>query len=539
MELTPNDLAAVDAAYWAELRRIKLQKGYWSFEKRQYLREPMQATVRRMCYMKGTQGGWTELEINKSLHGMIFRRYSRGVLYLFPTTDDIRDFSKARFGPLISANPKTIGRYVQNTDTASLKRVHDAFLYLRGGTLSRHIEADARESAKLRGISVDRCVFDEVDLMDQDAVAKARGRMGDSEVKEEVYISNPTIPDYGIAAVFEKSDQRHWFRKCSCGEFTCAELEFPACVKYGKDGTGYIACKKCGREVLPDPGEWVVSDREKSAYMHGYRWSQLSSYQNDPGEILSEYTDPPDGNLADVVRLRLGLPYVAAEDRLTKAEVLACCSHYGQLNSHKGPCAMGVDCQKPKRVVIGIRSGMDQYTVLRTLPYPDSNWNGLIDLIKRFNIKSAVIDIRPYEDSAREFQKKAAKHGCRTFLCEYSESTPLGSMYNVKTGICKVNRTEVLDSTHRIVTTPGQLLLPRNDSPEIKEFAEQMCATAKVLETNKRTRQNVYRYRKIGKDDYRHAFNYFILAASGGKVAISSENRQPRQTHAINNYARV
>ena len=184
MELTPENIASVDAAYWAELRKIKLQKGFWSFEKRPYLKEPMQSTVRRMCYMKATQGGFTELEVLKSLHGMIHRIYERGVLYLMPTTDDVRDFSKARFGPLISANPKTIGRYVQNTDTASLKRVHDAFLYLRGGTLSRHIEADARESTKLRAISVDACKFDELDLMDMDAVGKAKGRMGDSELKE-------------------------------------------------------------------------------------------------------------------------------------------------------------------------------------------------------------------------------------------------------------------------------------------------------------------------------------------------------------------
>jgi hypothetical protein len=520
MELTPQDIAQVDAAYWANLNRIRLQKGVWSFDRRQYLVEPMQATCRRLCFMKGTQGGFTELEVNKSLHGMIFRRYPRGVLYLFPTTDDVREFSKARFAPLISANPTAIGRYVRNTDTASLKRVGDAFLYLRGAVLSHHLEVDARESSKMRAISVD----------------KAKGRMGDSEVKEEVYISNPTLPDYGIANVFAESDQRHWFRKCaSCGEFTCAELEFPGCVKYRGDGTGYIACKKCGCEVTPSPGEWVPSERENTAYMQGYRWSQLSSYQNDPGEILADYTDPPGGNLADIVRLRLGLPYVAAEDRLTTAEVLGCCGDYPQLNSHPGPCAIGIDCQKPKRVVIGIRSGRDQYRILRVAGF--SEWNDISDMARRFNVKSGVVDIRPYEDAARAWQKAMR---FRVYLCEYSESTPLGSTENDKTGIAKVNRTEIMDATHRLVTTPGQLVIPRR-CPEIEEFATQMCATAKVLEMNKRTRQSVYRYRKLGRDDYRHALNYFYLAASGNKIGIASigHHRRKRQTHAKSNYAKV
>jgi hypothetical protein len=543
MEFTPNDLAQVNPAYWSELSRIKLQKGYWSFEKRQYLREPMESEVRRRCFMKGTQGGFTEMEVNRSLHQMIFGRCPRGVLYLFPTTWDVSEFSKARFGPLIAANPHSMGKYVQNTDTTSLKKVGESFLFLRGGTLSTHLEAGANEASKLRSISVDKVVFDELDLMDPDAIEKAKGRMGDSDVKEEVYISNPTLPDFGIANVFEKSDQRHWFRKCnSCNEWTCAEIEFPNCVKYKHDGTGYIACKKCGNEVFIDDGQWVAAIRDNSAYMHGYRWSQLSSYRNDPGEILKEYNDPPDGNLGDVIRLRLGLPYVAVEDKLRESDVLECCGDYPMFDSHAGPCAMGIDCQKPKRYLIGIRTGQDKYQLLRMGYFddtsnPDPDWYTALDLVRRFHVKSCIVDIRPYEDSARVFQRKALKLGCKVYLCEYMESTPLGSMYNDSTGIVKVNRTEIHDATHRMVTTRGKMTIPRR-SPEVLVFAKQVSACAKVLETNKKTKQQVYRYRgKIGgPDDYRHCLNYFYLAASGGKVGMSRETgeRTHRQRQAIN-----
>jgi len=321
MELTPQDIAGTDAAYWATLNRIKLQKGVWSFDDRPYLVEPMQARLmdapRRRCFMKATQGGFTEQQVCETLWGLRYGYYKRGVLYLFPTTDDVREFSKARFGPLIKANPLAIGQFVQDTDTAALKRVGDAFLYLRGGTLSTHLEVDARESTKLRGISVDKVVYDELDLMDPDVMTKAQGRMGDSDVREEVYISNPTLPDFGIAAVFARSDQRHWFRRCGCGEWTCAELEFPNLIGKDEAGKGYIACKKCGKAVGISPGEWVAQEPSKSDYMWGYRWSQLSSAQNDPAEILEQYENPPNDNRADIVRLRLGLPFVSAEDKLT------------------------------------------------------------------------------------------------------------------------------------------------------------------------------------------------------------------------------
>jgi hypothetical protein len=521
-------MLAANPAYWAEHSPIKLQKGYWSFDKRRYLLEPMSSTARKKAYMKATQGGFTELEVNSSMHGMIHGRYPRGVLYLFPTANDIGAFSQSRFGPLIDANPRTIGRFVKSTNSTHLKQVGDAFLYLRGGTLPKTLDFNAREAAALRGIAVDKVVYDEEDIMDPECVMKARQRMGDSTIKEEVHISNPTIPGYGIDKHFQESDQRYWFRQCDCGYHFSAVLEFPGCVKYRKDGTGYVACPKCGRETFADSGSWVPQNKEASDRLHGYQWSQLDSYQNDPGEILEEYTDPPEGNLGDVVRLRIGLPYVAAEDRLTQAEVLACCSDTGQLSSHAGPCAMGIDCQKPKRIVIGARTGRESYSIFRVLGHADSSWDKVYDLVRKFNIKSTVIDIRPYEDAARQCQRKLRRMGVSTYLCEYSDSTPLGWQFNNRTGIAKVNRTEILDLSHRTVTTPGQLVLPRR-CPEILEFAKQMCNTAKVYDA----RAGIYRYRKLAADDYRHALNYFLLAASSGRVGMASmAYRQARQTHA-------
>ena len=317
--------------------------------------------------------------------------------------------------------------------------------------------------------------------------------------------------------------------------WTCAELEFPDLVARDDKGNGYIACKKCGRPVGLSPGLWVPSEPGNSHYMWGYRWSQLSSATNDPWEILQEYQDPPDGNLADVMRLRLGQPFVYAEDKLTVGQVLACCGTNPQLQSHVGPCAMGVDVRKHKNVVVGIRTGKERYRILRVARVED--WQDILAMARRFNVKSCVVDIRPYEDSARQFQKAAR---FKTWLCEYSESTPVGTQYHDQTGIVKVNRTEVLDATHRLVATEGMLEIPMN-CPEVKQFAIECASIAKIEEINRRTRQQIFRYHKLDSapDDYRHALNYFYLAASGGKIGVaSSRGRRSRPTHAINEYAR-
>jgi hypothetical protein len=57
-----SDLADSSAAYWAgRLKEIKLQTGMFSFDNHEYQIEPMNVRVRRTCYMKGTQGGFSEL----------------------------------------------------------------------------------------------------------------------------------------------------------------------------------------------------------------------------------------------------------------------------------------------------------------------------------------------------------------------------------------------------------------------------------------------------------------------------------------------
>ena len=556
MDLTPNDIASVDAGYWATLNKIRLGACIFSFDNHEYQIEIIRSDARRICFMKARQAGITEIFVLKTLHGLIYGYFSQGVLYLFPDADTVQDFSKARFNPLILANYKTIGQYVKSagkgTDTASLKKIHDAFLYLRGATLSQKI-SEVNESAKLKGIPVDCVIYDEVDHMSKDAIAKARGCMGHSLVKKEVFISNPLVPGEGIDEIFSKSDQRFWYRKCRfCNQKTCAELYFmddpEKCVGIRDDGTGFISCRNCGKELLIDwkekdkdgndiyTSEWVPQVPSNSDFMHGYRWSQLTSVFNDPAEILRDFREPPENNLADVYRLRLGLPYIAAEDRLTLADVYNCCNNDSMYPNHSGPCAMGVDVGIVKHIVIGIKINKDQYQILKVINFSGlSAWNEIHDLARRFNVKSAVIDIRPDMDIVRKFQ---ADEPYPIFLCEYSNNPAYTRTWDIKRGIVKDYRTALFDATHRMVVTPGMLTIPRR-SPEIEEFAKQMCNAYKLLETHKKTGAKEYRY-KGDKEHYRNALNYFLLAASRSAPARADGfPMKHTQTDVISEYVRT
>jgi hypothetical protein len=489
-----------------ESNNIQLACGPFTTVGHEYQLEPMQSTKQKRCVKKATQGGWTEIEVGRTLHGQIHGHLPLGTLYLFPTDVIVSDFSSSRFDPLIRDNP-CIGEHVTATDRVGLKRVGKGYLYLRGARLSQKIGGLEKHGAQLTSIPVDKVVFDERDFMDDLAIDKALSRMGHSLVKEEVYLGNPTIPGFGIDKLYQDSDQRHWMIKCrKCHKETCLEEEFPACVKINKEGRAYRACVHCAAEIYQHEGEWVP--KHPGREMAGWWWSQLNSMYVDPGDILKAFNNPPRGNISDVYRLMLGRAHIAEEERLTLANVYNCCdNNQAMLTGSRGPCAMGVDVGLKLYVVIGQRLNMKQHRLIKTARV--SEWNDVHDLAKKFGVRNAVIDWKPEIHKSREFQKNKRYE---VFLCDYSETLGIGKKWDLKTGMVKVNRTEIMDETHSLVTTPGELALPRLCS-EMRLYAEEMCNTAKIQETDEVTGAQVYRYRKLGDDHYRHATNYYKLAA--------------------------
>ena len=100
-----RDMMKVNAGYWADQWGIKLQAGPFTFKGFEYQIEPMSFLGRRLCYLKARQCfGATTSEVLKDLHGMIMGKYKLGVAHIFPNMDEVGDFSKSIFKPLIAAN---------------------------------------------------------------------------------------------------------------------------------------------------------------------------------------------------------------------------------------------------------------------------------------------------------------------------------------------------------------------------------------------------------------------------------------------------
>ena len=469
--------------------------------------------ARRQCYKKAAQMGFTELNILKTMHGLIYGRYPQGVLYLFPTQNDVTDFSKSRFTSLIVDNPEEIGGHVKDTDAVSIKRIRRSMLYLRGARSTGRIEGIKKTSSQLKSIPVDRLTADEVDEMEPAMIDLALERMGHSAVKEEAYLSTPSIPDFGIDRLYQQSDQRVWEIKCNhCGSGSVLEIEFPNCLLELSDGRTVRACKKCKQEIFPKDGRWVAQYPDRSKDLVGWRISQLNSAFVDPGAILKAFNDPPNGNIAEVYNSKLGMAYISAENRLTVNDVYLCCGQDPLQTKDPGPCAMGVDVGNVLHVVVAFKPRDEVLQVCYMARV--STFNDVHDICKRFNVAFCVADKEPETRAAKEW---AASENFPVFLCDYAPISS-GRQWDDKEKLLKVHRTETLDEVHHVITSPGRLVLPRR-CEEVEEFARELSQIAKVLEEDQETGSREYRYRKLGEDHYYHALNYLILAAS--KIGLS------------------
>ncbi|MFC1891861.1 phage terminase large subunit family protein [Thermodesulfobacteriota bacterium] len=462
----------------------------FTYDRHEYLIEPYRDTHPHQVELKAAQLGLTTKAMLRALYACRYRNF-RGALYLFPSRTDVLDFSRSRVTPLIDENPD-IASWLKDTDSAGLKKVWNSFLYLRG----------MQSKVGLKSIPVDYVIFDELDEAKQNAVDMAMERMGHSEFKEVLKLSNPTLPDYGIDKAFQGTDQRYWLLRCEkCGEFTCLEDTFPDCL-ITVNGQVIRACHKCKSELNPSIGHWVAK-KPGVIDKRGYHYSQLFSYFIDPGDILHQFRTS--NNLTDFYNLKIGNAYVEAENRLSVQEVLALCGSDGIVSEDKGPCYMGVDQGKNLHVVVGKKHPQKSGKIVHLGVYKD--WNDLDRLMRIFNVNRCVVDALPETRNARAF---AEKYKGKVFLNYYNEHQKGSYKWNEKELIVSCNRTESLDASHREVMD-SSIVLPKH-CDIVKTFAEHLHNVAKKLEEDEETGSKRYIYVKLGSDHFRHALNYETIA---------------------------
>ncbi len=505
----------VSPVHWIEQSQIKLANGeVYAFDERPYLIGVLNSRARLKCVRKARGLGFSETEILGSIHGLAVGRYKQGVQYVFPTDTDMRKFVQSRFNVVLKKNPQTLGKLVRDTDTTYFKRVGEGNLFMDGGGFNVAIQGLQKYTTTFIGTQVDKAVIDELDMFDtaNEVIQAAQTSMMNSECKEITALSNPSIPNYGIDLLFQKSNQNWWYRQCRCGELTSPDKEFPNLI----DRKG-CHCIKCG-DVLPFRGKWIsdvplndlIGPNAKN--WEGYHISDLNAPKVEPFTILEQWQDKSDANQEKVNKFSLGLPFMPRMNTLTLTEVYDCCGIYPEYDRFEGPCAMGVDVGGSSgfHVVLGYRTGKDSFEVLRTDCL--ENFEDVEVLGHRFGVKNCVCDMLPEPTYARKFQRGAS---FRVWLNLYNTQNPVDEVvWNQGDRGVKTFRNYIFDTSHRVVADK-RVKLPRR-SRKMEEFARQYVVPVKIPDVN---RQNVFKYFSPSSNDhFRNAMNYFLLAAQTARL---------------------
>jgi len=251
--------------------------------------------------------------------------------------------------------------------------------------------------------------------------------------------------------------------------------------------------------------------------MVGWWISQLNSAYVEPSAILKAYQE--NNNPTEFYNSKLGMAYIAAENRLSISDVYAACGQDAMLVKESNPCAAGIDVGATLHVVIGFKPRERTLEICHLARV--SSFNDVHDLCKRFNVQFAVIDREPETRKALDF---AASESFPVFLCDYQESVKGAAAWDEAKMLIRVNRTEILDSTHDLFMKPGSIILPRR-CEEVDIFADQVRNCVKILEEDQETGSRAYRYRKTGPDHFRHALAYFLLASERIRVSDARFDR--------------
>lgn len=350
---------------------------------------------------KAGQVGFSTLAILKTLWGCKYKGLD--AIYTLPTIQDSRDFVGGKVNRIIVQNP-VLQQWVQDKDSVDQKAVGDHLIYYRGTWT---------EKAAIM-VSSDLNVYDEVDRSKMDVVEQYHSRLQHSQHKMEWYFSNPSSKGHGVDKYWERSDQMHWFVKCSRCNYR-QYLKWPESIDTVKRCYICRGCHKPLREEDRRKGEWVnkfilgsaaeIDGKLITRDYRGYWISLLMTPWTSAAEIVKLHQTKSPEYFANFV---LGQPYVGEGNTVTKDVILRNLTE--EINDQER-VVIGCDSGIKKHYVCGNRQGLFYYGVTE-------DWEDIKRLLKRFKYSIAVIDHLPDITGPRALREEFPG---RVFLCHYSQ----------------------------------------------------------------------------------------------------------------------
>jgi len=295
-DITPEQMAQVSPYIFTKLYGLRNEQGIpLSFKDRAFLIDILEDRAPLQVVLKAPQIGMTVLQLVKSLWWAYFEK--KDIIYTLPTESDVQEMAGGKINRIIAQNAIFLD-WIKDHDTVSQKNVGENIVYYRGTFTQK---AAMMVSSQLN-------IHDEVDASKPEVITQYETRLQGMPGGMRWYFSHPSIVGAGIDQQWQKSDQKEWFIKCTCGEWQF--LEWPDSVDQQRQ---CYQCKFCQKEITDQQrrnGHWrkLVPEAEYS----GYHISQLMCPWIPASKIIKDFREKDAQYFANFT---LALPYADANPK--------------------------------------------------------------------------------------------------------------------------------------------------------------------------------------------------------------------------------
>ena len=449
---------------------------------------------------KPSQVGVTECMLNLAIWCSTTNQGGRGVvLYLMPVQENVDRLSQRRLLKAIRESPTLSALLGDDQDVLKppqriqMRTLGPGVIYLAG----------SEQFTQYVGIDADLVALDEFDQMKDEVLPQAIGRLRSSKLSWLRVTSTPSIPEYGINALLQQSDECHYYLQCQgCGEWV--DPKFPENVDFEKNA---VVCT-CGSPLdASGPGRWQPTRPDQTA-IRGYQLNRLALPSTPLQEMRLAAAGTIPMNREAFWRQDLGIPFVGEYARLTAGELEACRHKF--LPQDVAQCyVMGVDVGHREFQVI-VRGFYNGHWYLYEATRVPGEWESLDQYFQRYRIEWCVVDLNPDQRGARRFQQR---HYGQVWCCVYRDGGLSHDWNYDEDWTVKAVRTLALDELfdafrrkkYRLPEPAAELLGG--------DYYAHLQALVRVIEPDD-FGQPVPRYKHTRPDDFAHAECYAALAAT-------------------------
>lgn len=485
------------------VNNVRLPKGLsWAFEDRPWQIDIIEDKSKQCVIRKPTQIGMSTVFLGKMLY--FTDMHQCRAMYTLPRQDDVTDMVYSRLQEVIQESPY-IGERMGDVDNVRMKRFGKSWIHF------------AEMSVPPRMMDVDWMINDEVDLSNQEHLEQAASRMDASQYAYRHRISTPSIEGYGIDALFQLSDQKHWV-------ITCAYCSFEQVMDWGENvvfdkGQAHYVCSRCRGPISSDDireGRWVAFGNRNSE-LSGYQISHLMVPYLTPNKLWIESKTMTPKNFYN---FRLGLPYTPTSGSITREMILNHCfetQHDREFVAvDRGyKYLIGADQGNVITYAVGRlheETGRVDIVQLGEIPF-EQGFEELNRIIRRFGIRRGVVDALPNHHSAT---KLAEPYGGRILLAHFSV---INDIYRVQDDIkLHINKTDGYDAVLTAIID-GKIQFYRNGD-KIDEWVERAISHMSnmrrdvVQVLNKATgKTTTHQWKNTGPDHFADAVLYLYFAS--------------------------